>query len=124
MISMIRVLVMAVFALMLPGYAAAQGKGPNGGTVVTVEDHPVEFVTRGQEIAFYIGNHDGKPLATKGLQARALVQDGGKTTTVALVSQEPNALVGKLAAPLGKGARIVLSTRVDGHALQARFVVD
>ncbi len=35
----------------------------------------------------------------------------------------PNKLVGTLAQPLGKGARVVVSvTMADGHAVQARFV--
>ena len=40
---------------------------------------PIEFVVRDQEIVFYVGDHDGKPMPTKGLKARAVVQDGGKT---------------------------------------------
>jgi hypothetical protein len=40
-----------------------------------------------------------------------------------LQPMEPNKLVGALAAPLGKGARVVVSaTMADGHAIQARFV--
>ena len=42
--------------------AAAQGakKGDNGGEVVVMEGHPIEFVTKGQEIAFYILEDDAK----------------------------------------------------------------
>jgi hypothetical protein len=73
---------------------------------------------------FYVNDHDGKPLATKGVQARAVIQDRGKTTNVALAPAEPNMLVGKTAAPLGSKARIVFSARIHDHALQARFVTD
>ena len=60
---------------------------------------------------------------TESTKARAIVQDAGKTTTVALETQAPNRLVGALSGPLGPGARVVVSaTLADGHAIQARFV--
>ena len=118
----LRALMIAAVSLTLAGSAAAQTKGPNGGIVVKADDHPVEFVVRGQEIVFYVGDHDGKPLPTKGLKARAVVQDGGKTTTVTLSSAAPNMFVGKLAAPLGAKARVVFSSAFEGHSLNARFV--
>jgi hypothetical protein len=119
-----RILLTAALALTLVGSADAQTKGPNGGIVVKADDHPIEFVLRGQEIVFYIGDHDGKPFATKGVQARAVVQDKGKTTNVTLAPAEPNMFVGKLTALIGSKARIVFSARMHDHALQARFVTD
>jgi hypothetical protein len=118
----VRALMMAAVSLMLIANAGAQTKGPNGGIVVTADEHPIEFVLRGQELVFYVGDHDGKPMPTKGLKARAIVQDGGKTTTIALSPAAPNMFVGKLAAPLGAKARLVFSSAFEGHALQARFV--
>lgn len=118
----LRALMIAAVSLTLAGTAGAQTKGPNGGIVVKADDHPVEFVVRDQEIVFYLGDHDGKPLPTKGSKARAVVQDGGKTTTINLASAEPNMFVGKLAAPLGAKARVVFSSAIDGHSLNARFV--
>jgi len=52
----------------------------------------------------------------------AVVQDGGKTSTITLSPAAPNMFVGKLAAPLGAKARVVFSSAFDGHSLQARFV--
>jgi hypothetical protein len=107
--------------------AAAQSakKGDNGGDVVVMEGHPIEFVTRGQEITFYILEDDGKsPTPTKGFSGRAVIQDGGKTTSVALSPAEPNMFVGQLATPLGSKARVVFSAKVPGHTLQARFTTD
>jgi hypothetical protein len=118
----VRALMMAAVSLMLIANAGAQTKGPNGGIVVTADEHPIEFVLRGQELVFYVGDHDDKPMPTKGLEARAIVQDGGKTTTIALSPAAPNMFVGKLAAPLGAKARLVFSSAFEGHALQARFV--
>jgi hypothetical protein len=107
--------------------AAAQGakRGDNGGEVVVMEGHPIEFVARGQDITFYVLEDDGKSLTqTKGFSGRAVIQDGGKTTAVALTPAEPNMFVGKLAMPLGSKARVVFSAKVPGHTLQARFTTD
>src|SRR5829696_6905070 len=101
--------------------AIAQTKGPNGGVVAKAEGHPIEFVSSGQEIAFFFSDDDGSPMSMKGVDARAVIQDGGKTTTVTLAAEEPNKMVGKLAAPLNPGARVVVSAKLHGHSLQARF---
>jgi hypothetical protein len=118
----LRALMIAAVSFTLVASAGAQTKGPNGGMVVRADDHPVEFVFTDQEIVFYVGDHDGKPMPTKGLKARAVVQVGGKTMTINLSPAEPNRFVGKLAAPLGPKARVVFSSVFDGHNLQARFV--
>jgi hypothetical protein len=107
--------------------AAAQGakKGDNGGDVVVMEGHPIEFVTKGQEITFYILEDDAKsPTPTKGFSGRAVIQDGGKTVSVALSPAEPNKFVGQLSMPLGSKARVVFSAKVPGHTLQARFTTE
>jgi hypothetical protein len=117
----------ALLGLGIAFAAAAQGakKGDNGGEVVVMEGHPIEFVTKGQEIAFYILEDDGKsPTPTRGFNGRAVIQDGGKTFAVALSPAEPNMFVGQLATPLGSKARVVLSAKVPGHTLQARFTTD
>jgi hypothetical protein len=118
----LRALMIAAVSLSLVASAGAETKGANGGMVVKVDDHPVEFVFSDQEVVFYVGDHDGKPMSTKGLKARAVVQVGGKTMTINLAPAEPNRIVGKLAAPLGPKARVVFSSVFDGHNLQARFV--
>jgi hypothetical protein len=101
---------------------AEPAKGANGGDVVVMENHPIEFVSKGQEITFYILDEDGQtPVSTAGLTGRAVVQDGGKTTAVNLSPAEPNRFVGQLQMPLGPRARVVFSAKVAGHNLQARF---
>ena len=120
-----RFLVALLFAVIAFGGAAlAQKKGPNGGDMVTVEGHPIEFVAKDLDIVFYIIDDDGTLLATKTVTGRAVVQDGGKTTTITLTPAEPNKLVGKLQAPLASKARVVLSARIPGHTLQARFTTN
>ena len=99
-------------------------KGPNGGPVVDSAGHHVEMVAKGSELVLLLTEADDKPLASAGTKnARAIVQDGGKTATVQLQPAEPNKLVGSLAQPLGSSARVVVSaTMADGHTVQARFV--
>jgi hypothetical protein len=103
-------------------------KGANGGAVVVSSGHPIEFVVKGQDLTFYLGDDDGSPLQTKNMSGRATVQDGGKTTTVPLQAAAPNLMVGKVQAPLGSKARVVFSAtfREGGHThtLTARYVTD
>src|SRR4029077_8931551 len=73
-------------------------KGANGGTVVTSQGHPIEFVPKAQGLVFVVGDADGPPLPTTHMRARAPVQDGGNTTTVPLEPASPNMMVGKLQA--------------------------
>jgi len=110
-----------VAATLLGSAAYAQTKGPNGGVVTKADGHPIEFVNSGQDIVFYFSDDDGSPMSMKGVEARAVVQDGGKPTTVPLAAVEPNKMVGKLQAPLTPGARVVVSAKLHGHSLQARF---
>jgi hypothetical protein len=111
-----------LLALMASSAAAEAAKGANGGDVIVMENHPIEFVSKGQEITFYILDEDGQtPVMTAGLTGRAVIQDGGKTTAVNLSPAEPNRFVGQLQMPLGARARVVFSAKVAGHNLQARF---
>jgi hypothetical protein len=119
-----------LFALLIAMMATASlaqaesKKGPNGGMVVTSQEHPIEFVLRGEELIFYISDHDGSSLSTKEIRGRATIQDGGKTTTVPLEPAAPNMMVGKLQAPLGSKARVVFSANLHGHSLTARYVTE
>jgi hypothetical protein len=114
----------AAAALPLAALAHESGKGPNGGPVVDAAGHHVEMVAKGKDLVLYLTEEADRPLASSGAKnARAIIQDGGKTATVPLEPAEPNKLVGTLAQPLGTGARVVVSaTLADGHAVQARFV--
>ena len=116
-------LVLALTVAPLAASAHEAAKGPNGGPVVDSAGHHVEMVAKGSELVLYLTEGADKPLASAGARnARAIVQDGGKTATVPLQPAEPNKLVGTLAQPLGAGARVVVSaTMADGHTVQARF---
>jgi hypothetical protein len=119
-------LALAVAAMPLAVGAHELAKGPNGGPVVDSAGHHVEMVARGTELVLFVtGEADAAHPSAGAKNARAIVQDGGKTATVQLQAADPNRLVGALPAPLGKGARVVVTaTLADGHAVQARFVHD
>ena len=127
---MLRFLTIAVSALTLAtaGVAAAQSKkGSNGGTVVSSQGHPIEFVRKGLEITFYVSDHDGSPAPTENMRGRATIQDGGKTVTVPLTPSAPNLLVGKTEAEISPQARIVFTASLQGaheHALTARYTAE
>ena len=115
---------LALTAFSFPALAHELAKGPNGGPVVDVSGHHVEMVAKGTDLVLFLTDEADKPLASAGAKKpRAIVQEGGTTATVPLNPAEPNRLVGTLAQPIGKGARVVVSvTLADGHAVQARFV--
>ncbi|MDB5558478.1 MAG: hypothetical protein JWQ36_1412 [Enterovirga sp.] len=120
-----RLLVVATVALLATSAAAHENaKGPNGGPVIDSAGHHLELVTSGTELTIFLSEQDNSPIQSAGSKnARAVVQDGGKTVTVPLQPAAPNKLVGALPGPLGKGARVVVSaTMPDGHAVQGRFV--
>ena len=106
-----------------PEFAAAQ-KGSNGGPIVKSQGHPIEFVRKGQDIVFYVGDDDGSPLPTKDMRGRATIQDGGKTVTVPLTPASPNMMTGKLEAELTPKAIVVFSASLHGHSLTARYTAE
>ncbi|MCK1732953.1 hypothetical protein IVA79_03035 [Bradyrhizobium sp. 138] len=105
----------------MPQLAAAQTKGSNGGPVVKSQGHPIEFVRKGLDIFFYVGDDDGSPLSTKEMHGRATIQDSGKTVTVPLSPASPNMMTGKLQAELTPKAVVVFSASLHGHSLTARY---
>jgi hypothetical protein len=67
----------------------------------------------------------GKVGTAKGAVIRAVIQQGGKNTTLGMAVVEGKKLVAKLAAPLGKGAIVVITGKDDhGHTVNARYVID
>jgi hypothetical protein len=108
----------------MPQVAAAQTRGSNGGPVVKSQGHPIEFVRKGLDIVFYVGDDDGSPLSTKEMRGRATIQDGGKTVTVPLSPASPNQMAGKLQTELTPKAVVVFSGNLHGHSLTARYTME
>lgn len=113
------------FGLAFAGSAIAQQKlGPNGGMVTGKNGHETELVVSPAELTVYILD-DGKVHTTKGTKLKAVIQDGGKATPVELKEAAGDKLVGKLPAPLAKGAIVVLTGKDDhGDAISARYVIN
>ncbi|MEY9182761.1 hypothetical protein ABIG06_004345 [Bradyrhizobium sp. USDA 326] len=114
---------MAAIAAM-PDLAAAQTRGSSGGPVVKSQGHPIEFVSKGTDIVFYVGDDDGSPLSTRDMRGRATIQDAGKTVTVPLAPASPNMMAGKLQTELSPKAIVVFSASLHGHSLTARYTVE
>ena len=114
--------VVAVLALLAAAPLMAQS-GPNGGLLGGSGHHKTELVISPTELTVYI-LEDGKPHASKGVTMRAVIQQGGKTTTVNLVDLDGKKLGAKLPAPLEKGAIVVLTGKDDhGDQFNARYVI-
>jgi len=111
-----------VFALLATG-TLAQTKGPNGGMLAGSGHHKAELVVSSTELTIYL-IEDGKPHDTTGTALRAIVQQAGKSKTISLSDQGGKRLVGKLEAPLAKGAIVVVTGKDDhGGQLNARYVI-
>ena len=91
--------------------------------VVDLPSPGSELVISASDLAVYI-LHDGKVDEVAGTKLSAVIQDGGKNTTVVFAVAGPTKLVAKLPAALGKGAIVVLSGKDHhGDAISARHVV-
>ena len=123
---MLRSLILAVVSaamLVAAQPALAQKTGPNGGLLAGKEGHETELVLSATELAVFILDH-GKAHETKGFKMKAVIQQEGKTVNVDLVDSDGKKMVGKLPAPLGKGAIVVLTGKDDhGDVISARYVL-
>ena len=117
-------LILAAALLTGSGLAFAQEKaGPNGGQIVDVKGHNVEFTVKDKEIVLFLTDGKSKPITSKGVSGRVVILDSGKQITADLAPVEPNVLSAKLEAAPAAGAKVVVSAKLsDGHELQARFV--
>lgn len=113
----------ALLAFATPAGAHDMEKGPHGGQIVDVKGHHVEFTSKDAVMTIYITDGTDAPIASAGAQAKAVVQDAGKSATITLAPAEPNLLNGTLSAALAPGAKIVIAGKLaDGHEILARFV--
>jgi hypothetical protein len=111
---------LALLALAVPVLAQ---NGPNGGLLAGAGDHKTELVIGQTELTVYL-LEGGKPHEAKGTTMRAVIQQGGKNTTLDFVDQDGKKLVAKLPAPIEKGAIVVLSGKDHhGDRFNARYVI-
>lgn len=110
-----------------PAAIAEPRQGRHGGVVVEAGSdhagHHVEFVVSDTAVTVYLMDEKDALEDTAGASARLVVQDGGKTTALALTPGAGNSLTAALPAPLKPGAKLVVSGKLaDGHGVAARFV--
>jgi hypothetical protein len=109
-----------VVALATPALAQKAAKY-GGQTAVVAGHHDAELVIKPNQLVLYLTNH-GKPLVPADNAIKATIQEGDKKSEL-LMKAEGDHAVATLAAPLAKGAIILLSGKISGgHALSARFV--
>src|SRR5262245_33756927 len=94
--------IIAAFAL-LAVPVLAQGTGPNGGLLSAPGGHQAELLVSPKELTVFL-LENGKPHESKGTTMRGIIQQAGKTSTVAFVEEKGDKLVAKLPAPLEPGA--------------------
>lgn len=126
-----RAMIAATAMLLLAAPAMAHGPagnkpvGTHGGEIVDVDGGHLELLVEPGELRVYVTDLQDVPLPSAGLTARAIIQQGANQTVLSLTPKEPNLLVAPLAAPLGKAAKVAVSTTLarNGKPVQARFVV-
>ena len=115
-----------VAALALSSAAVAQHahgtqKGPHGGVMEDVAGVHAELVTSGNTVTLHIFDEGGKPIATKGFTASALVVKGSDRETLSLAPSGENALKGDAKkAVAGATVSVTLKTEA-GKSGQVRF---
>jgi hypothetical protein len=116
--------VVAAIAFAAPAVAqhAHGNKGPNGGIMEDVAGVHAELLTSGNTITINVLTEDGKPVATKGFTASALVIRGTEREPVQLTAAAENVLKGDAKAPIGPSAVVLLTLKTAaGKSGQARF---
>ncbi|GAB2960466.1 hypothetical protein GCM10027048_30250 [Hymenobacter coalescens] len=93
---------------------------PHGGIVRTAGKYHVELVLKDGQMTAYLLDGKEQVLANKGLTGTAMVQQGGKTTTVTLTPYGDDQLRGAL--PTGATpTTAILTLRRGGETINARF---
>lgn len=95
---------------------AGHDHGPKFGGVVREMHHvSYELVARPDSLTLHVSDH-GKPVATQGAQAEAVVYAGGGKTTVKLEPAGENRMQAKGSFKVGIGVRVALTVTLPGKA--------
>ena len=93
---------------------AGHDHGPKyGGVVREVRNVAYELVAKPDSLTLYVSDH-GKPIATQGAQAEALIYAGNDKATVKLEPAGENRMAAKGNFKVGVGVRVVLTTTLPG----------
>lgn len=101
-------------ALSVPPAFADAGHGPqHGGVVRELHNVSYELVATPDSLTLHLSDH-GKPVATKGGKAEAVIYAGNQKTTATLEPAGENLMVAKGNFKVGVGVRVVLTTTLPG----------
>ena len=93
---------------------AGHDHGPKyGGVVREVRNVAYELVAKPDSLTLYVSDH-GKPIATQGAQAEAIIYAGNEKTAAKLEPAGENRMVAKGSFRVGVGVRVVLTTTLPG----------
>ena len=96
--------------------------GPKyGGVVREVRSISYELVAKPDSLTLYVSDH-GKPIATQGATAEAVIYAGSDKTAVRLEPAGDNRMVAQGSFKVGVGTRVVLTVTLRGNpAAKASF---
>lgn len=93
---------------------AGHDHGPKyGGVVREVNSVAYELVARPDSLTLHVSDH-GKPVATQGAQAEAVIYAGNDKTTVKLEPAGENRMAAKGSFKVGVGVRVLLTATLPG----------
>lgn len=115
LLSLLAVASLATSLHVAPALAGAgHDHGPKyGGVVREVKNIAYELVAKPDSLTLYVSDH-GKPVATQGATAEAVIYAGNEKTAVKLEPAGDNRLVAQGTFKVGVGVRVVLTTTLPG----------
>ena len=123
-----RTILAAIAAGALSSAALAQqghshgDQGPHGGKMQDVVGIHAELLTSERTLTVHLYDEAGKPVASSGYAASALVGSGGPRQVVQLTPSVENVLTGTAASAVTRGTSVTLQVKNPaGRSGQARF---
>ncbi|MBI4755693.1 MAG: hypothetical protein HY778_09825 [Betaproteobacteria bacterium] len=122
-LSLVTATSMAATLNISPAIAGAgHDHGPKyGGVVRELHNVAYELVAKPDSLTLYVSNH-GKPVATQGATAEAVIHAGNDKTSVLLEPAGDNRMLAKGQFKVGVGVRVMVTTTLAGMpAAKATF---
>lgn len=94
---------------------AGAGHGPqHGGVAREIKGVSYELVARPDSLTLHVSDH-GKPIATRGATAEAVVYAGNARTPVSLMPAGENRMAARGSFRTGVGVRVIVTTTLPGN---------
>ncbi|MGF1642188.1 MAG: hypothetical protein ACFCUJ_00990 [Thiotrichales bacterium] len=108
------VLACSMFAVMPASAGTGHDHGPQyGGVVREMRDVSYELVAKPDSLTLYVSDH-GKPVATEGATAEAVIYAGNDKSVVKLEPAGDNRMAASGSFKVGVGVRVVVTTTLPG----------